>query len=463
MKKYIIRPISNDDSRKLSFKKSCLILGDKVRKCFYLLELGRSEDDIKKFLSMVKKMPCQKGELTFSVVLIKKDNDILNIVQFLKKIKIQASMFETSSSHFDLDFDFKHLTFKIDQKLLNSSSVVQKKKLLIVEDSPSMIKILTKIFEAISEIEIVGVAKDVQEGIDLISKLNPDLISLDMMLPSGTGLDIMRKVDQKKTKVILITDCSNEQGGIVFECLSLGALTYFKKPALKQFGEFKSRLENFILEVFRKKADTSSLGIKIIPSTINLNTKSLIVIGSSTGGTEIIRDLLKDFPKDSPPIVIVQHMPPEFTRLYSERLTHQSKRKTTEVRGEVELKQGEAYLAAGGTQLKIFKRGGRYFAVATDDDHVNRFKPSVSYMFESIHKLNLGNRVLALMLTGMGSDGSIEMKKLKDQGALCIGQKESSCTVYGMPRAAKELNAVEFELSPEEMIHKFSTSLDKAS
>ncbi len=198
---------------------------------------------------------------------------------------------------------------------------------------------------------------------------------------------------------------------------------------------------------------------------VDLKDFDLIAIGSSTGGTEVVKFLLAGIPHDSPPIVVVQHMPGNFTEAFASRLELQTGRPTQEVREPVELRSGHAYLAAGGTHLTVEKKGIQFFAIPTDEPPVNRFKPSVSRLFGSMSELMIASRSIAIMLTGMGQDGAREMLRLKERGSFTLGQSEESCTVYGMPRAAAELGALSVQTSPEEMIEilgGFSRGLHKS-
>lgn len=188
----------------------------------------------------------------------------------------------------------------------------------------------------------------------------------------------------------------------------------------------------------------------------------LVAIGSSTGGTEVVKYLLQKLPKEFPPIVVVQHMPGDFTAAFATRLNQQTGRPTIEVQKPTLLKWGHAYIAAGGTQLEVKKRGTSLFVVPNDGPPVNRFKPSVSCLFGSMGNLMIASRSVAIILTGMGSDGTREMLRLRQMGAFTLGQSESSCAVYGMPRAAAELGALEVQASPNEMVAIFNPLLKSA-
>lgn len=168
----------------------------------------------------------------------------------------------------------------------------------------------------------------------------------------------------------------------------------------------------------------------------------LIVIGSSTGGTEAIRRIFRALPSTTPPIVIVQHIPAYFSKTFAESLNRLAGIEVKEAKHGDVLKSNTAYIAPGDTQMKLKESGGKLVVCLTDDSPVNRFKPSVDYLFNSIASLPIANKTSAALLTGMGSDGARGMLALKKAGALTIAQNEESCVVYGMPKVAVEMNAV---------------------
>lgn len=360
---------------------------------------------------------------------------------------------------------FEDSEFKNIQSTIFQYNPKVKTQVLIVEDSKPIQKILEKIYSGMSHVEVVGIESTVKGAFDKYNDLKPDLISLDMNLEDGTGVDLLNKikfvnqVGDNKSKCVLVTDCSINEGNLVFDALSLGASSYVQKPKASDLESFANDLNELLTEFTRSQSSPHLLPIEEKSDeniSINLSKKRLIAIGSSTGGTEVVRDLIGGLPKNSPPILVVQHMPGQFTKLFSERIQRQTGRPTYEVSDLTELKQGCAYLAAGGRHVTVEKRGSNLYARPTDTEPVNRFKPSISVLFQSIFNVGLSESAVAIILTGMGRDGSEELLKLKNAGSLTIGQSQKSCVVYGMPRAAAEIGALCWSGSPTEIVRKLS-------
>ncbi|MFZ9595935.1 MAG: chemotaxis protein CheB, partial [Bdellovibrionia bacterium] len=336
-------------------------------------------------------------------------------------------------------------------------------EVLVVEDSESMRRLLVEVYSQIAGVQVVGAVAGVKEAVLALRKQVPDLISLDLRLKDGTGLDLLKEVKAdaelkqrlRKTRCALVTECSLADGNLVFDSLAQGASFYLQKPKSEDWAQFKGAVTGVVHELIQSKSQGGSAQPqtqkKRVPP-VDLQAYQFIVIGSSTGGTEVVTRLLQGLPKDSPPILIVQHMTEAFTGLFASRLERESGRPTFEVRESLELKRGHAYLASGDLHLVIEKRGFRFFATPMDGPRVNRFKPSISRLFRSVLDEGISKRTIALILTGMGDDGAREMVELKDRGAITWGQSEETCAVYGMPRMAAELGALQAELSPEEMI-----------
>lgn len=336
----------------------------------------------------------------------------------------------------------------------------KKTRVLIVEDSIPVQMILKKVFSETLGVEVIGIEASVKGAVQFLNSHEVDLVSLDMKLESGTGVDFLNQSNFKnyakknQTKCLLVTECSPSEGGLVFEAMKLGATSYFQKPQAKNLNDFARDLRELIDEMFVKvKSPDSSTSKKL--KLIDLKDFSLMVIGSSTGGTEVVAEIIAGLPLECPPVVVVQHMPAQFTSLYADRLSRSTGKKTYEINRVRELERGCAYIAAGGYHAEIEKNGRRLQVVPKSGDPVNRFKPSVSVLFESVMKADVAEKTLALILTGMGSDGANEMLELKKNGALTLGQSKESCAVYGMPRAAEELGALVHVASPEQMIRAF--------
>lgn len=335
--------------------------------------------------------------------------------------------------------------------------------LLIVEDSPTLRKILKSVYDKIPNVEVVGETGSIEKAFELYEKFNPDIVSLDMKLEDGSGLELLKRASLtphfKKSKFILVTDCSPLEGNLVFDALALGAHHYLQKPQAHNLGGFQGELAELIkdLSLTARPTFEKSTHPHHPSSSLKLTMDAkFILIGSSTGGTEIVRDILAGLPKKCPPILIVQHMPETFTGIYAHRLSKQTGRPTIEVRASVKLEEDHAYIAGGGLHLEIVKNRGEFWAEPRQGDPVNRFKPSVSVLFGSAHSIGISPQTIAIILTGMGRDGADPLLQLKQNGALTFAQSQESCVVFGMPKAAVELGAVDYCEPPSAMIRRIS-------
>ncbi len=186
---------------------------------------------------------------------------------------------------------------------------------------------------------------------------------------------------------------------------------------------------------------------------------SLILIGSSTGGTEVVQEILASLPAFCPPVLVVQHMPKDFIGAYTARLNIGSGITVKEAVHREKLNRGQAYIASGGKHMACEYRDGDYYIELSDEPPINQFKPSVDFLFHSVSSFESSSRVLAILLSGMGSDGARGLYALKNKGAYTIGQSEETCLIYGMPRAAFEIGATSLMASPQEIIDFISSSL----
>jgi two-component system chemotaxis response regulator CheB len=336
--------------------------------------------------------------------------------------------------------------------------VKAKKKILIIEDSKPIQKILARIFCAMPNMEIVGIESSAKAGAERFKATKPDLVSLDMKLEGDSGLDFLRLSNFKSysktsgARCVLVTDCSTSEGNLVFDAMSLGASLYVQKPQASDLELFSQQLVELLGGLFENPEGPADEPVSAQSKSLDLAKCKLIAIGSSTGGTEVVRDILAGLPKQFPPVVVVQHMLSQFTSLFAERLQMQTGRSTLEVQRPMVMQRNHVYVAAGDSHLKVELQNGELKAVKSAADPVNRFRPSVSVLFDSIEKAGLASQTVALILTGMGHDGAKEMAALKASGAMTIGQSRQSCVVYGMPRAAQELGALEWSGSPEEIV-----------
>jgi two-component system, chemotaxis family, protein-glutamate methylesterase/glutaminase len=339
-------------------------------------------------------------------------------------------------------------------------------KVVIVDDSALIRAILSEIINGADDMQVVGVAKNAFAARDLIRELNPDVITLDIEMPDMDGLEFLEKLMRLRPMPVLMVSTLTQKGASeTLRALELGAVDYIAKPKV----DIKNQLTEYADEITAKIRIVASAKIKpsknvIKPKKINAvkatkaivapanksqaltsgstNIQDLIVIGASTGGTEAIKDILLEMPANSPPILIVQHMPEGFTTSYAARLDSLCAVQVHEAKHLMRIQPGNAYLAPGGYHLSAVKSGSHYICQVTEDEAVNRHRPSVDVLFESVAKLTK-LKITAVILTGMGKDGALGMKLLHDKGAATFAQDEASCVVFGMPKEAIALGAVD--------------------
>lgn len=337
-------------------------------------------------------------------------------------------------------------------------------RVLVVDDSLFFRDLLVKNLNKDPAISVVAAAKDAFEARDAILTYKPDVMTLDIEMPKMTGLEFLRKLmPQYPLPVIMISALSDK----VFDALQAGAVDFVAKPTVSD----RKQLEEFIqkeLPVKIKIASTAKIGnIKQKVSSIARgkagieNKNHIVAIGASTGGTEAIATVLKDFGPDIPGIVIVQHMPAGFTGMYAKRLDDQCCIHVKEAKHGDKVLPGQALLAPGGdAHMRLVNVGGQYQVEIKQSGKVNGHCPSVDVLFDSV-ATNAGKNALGIILTGMGGDGAKGMLSMRKAGAHTIGQDESSCVVYGMPKVAYELGAVEYQETLSDIAKKTYQILNK--
>lgn len=334
---------------------------------------------------------------------------------------------------------------------------MRKIRVLVVEDSLFFRELLVKYLNRNPEIEVVASASDPFEARDMIVKYKPDVMTLDIEMPRMSGLEFLKKLmPQYPMPVVMISSLSDK----VFEALNAGAVDFVVKPAMSD----RKKLEELILNDLPTKikiASTAKIGnirrgtVPELAETIKGDNKSLVVaIGASTGGTEAITTVLKDFGPDIPGTVIVQHMPAGFTEIYAKRLNDQCRVTVKEAKNGDKVIPGQVLIAPGGDcQMRLIKVKDTYQVEITPGPKVNGHCPSVDVLFDSVAS-SAGSRALGIILTGMGADGAKGLLEMRKAGARTIGQDESTCVVYGMPRAAFEIGAVEYQEKIEDIAKK---------
>ena len=321
-------------------------------------------------------------------------------------------------------------------------------RVLVVEDSLLFRELLVRNLNADPGITVVASARDPYEARDAIIEHRPDVITLDIELPRMDGIEFLRRlIPQYPIPVVVISSLSDK----VFEAMSAGAVDFVAKPA----NATRAQLDNFMkneLAVKVKIASIAKVGnkkrspIEIPRETLAGSRKDLIVaIGASTGGTEAIATVLKEFDTDIPGVVIVQHMPPKFTEMYANRLNDKCVVRVKEAKTGDVVMPGRVLIAPGGEEhLKLVRVGDNYQIVCRRGEKVSGHCPSVDVLFHSVAEV-AGKNAIGILLTGMGGDGANGLLKMRQNGARTIGQDESSCVVYGMPKVAYDLGAVEYQ------------------
>ena len=321
-------------------------------------------------------------------------------------------------------------------------------RVLIVEDSLVFRELLVQNLKRDPAIEVVGTAKDPFEARDAILACKPDVMTLDVELPRMSGIEFLRKLmPQYPLPFVVISSLSDK----VFDALNAGAVDFVAKPAVSS----RSQLEDFIRnELLVKIKIASTAKISNIKKTVaqqvqpHLSGKGqnlVVAIGASTGGTEAIFDVVKNYGTDIPGIVVVQHMPPGFTKMYAKRLNDQCRIRAKEAETGDRVLPGTLLLAPGGDRhMHLVKVNGVYQVEVKAGPRVNGHCPSVDVLFESVAKV-AGPSAVGIILTGMGGDGAKGLLAMRKAGAKTIGQDESTCVVYGMPKVAYDLGAVQYQ------------------
>ncbi len=343
----------------------------------------------------------------------------------------------------------------------------KKVKVLIVDDSKTIRNLLNKMLSSDPGIEVCGEASLPSEVEALIKHHKPDVLTLDIHMPEMTGVELLKIIGKKyNIPAIMVTSISMEEGPLVLEALENGAFDYIQKPDMKEIAVVRPILIEKIKEAAESSKSMSQISKIGAKAAKDFNLDSLIVLGSSTGGTNAIKDILVKFPKNIPPMLIVQHIPPVFSKAFADRMNSLCPFTVVEAQDGDTLEKNKVLVAPGGKQMKLVNQGGTLRVQINDDAPVNRFKPSVDYMFNSTVDVCKKKHVVSIILTGMGKDGARGMLALKNAGALTIAQNEESCVVYGMPREAVEIGAaiaVEHKDDIAAKIGEFSWQVDKAA
>ncbi|MDX7988670.1 chemotaxis response regulator protein-glutamate methylesterase [Xenorhabdus sp. 12] len=320
---------------------------------------------------------------------------------------------------------------------------------LCVDDSALMRQIMREIINSHPDMEVVDCAPDPFVARDLIKKHNPQVLTLDVEMPRMDGIDFLEKLMRlRPMPVVMVSSLTGKGSEITLKALELGAVDFVTKPQLG-IRDGMLAYSELIAEKIRAAAQAKVSTIKAdtgVSAPLNfkplLSSEKLIAVGASTGGTEAIKNLLQPLPVTSPALLITQHMPPGFTRSFAERLNKLSQITVKEAEDGERVLPGHAYIAPGDRHMELCRSGANYQIMITGALPVNRHRPSVDVLFRSVARY-AGRNAVGVILTGMGSDGAAGLLEMKQAGAYTLAQDETSCVVFGMPRAAIQLGAVD--------------------
>ncbi|MDR0529684.1 MAG: chemotaxis response regulator protein-glutamate methylesterase [Zoogloeaceae bacterium] len=334
-------------------------------------------------------------------------------------------------------------------------------RVLVIDDSNFMCLQLSRIISAAPDMEVVGMAHNAKEAQEMLRTLKPDVLTLDVNMPGMSGLEFLERLMRRRPMpVVMVSSCTREGSDAALKALELGALDFIDKPRL----DASRNLEQYSADLAEKIRGAKNARLPpvtppdILPSvkanltrptgnwlpnsysTANPGGK-LIFLGASTGGTEALKKVLLGMPANCPPILIVQHVPETFSAALAANLNRICRPEVIEAQGEEIVEAGMVYLTRGNHHMQVKKQGDRLVTELTQTPPVNGHRPSVDVLFDSAAAL--GKQAIGVILTGMGKDGAQGLLRMKKAGARTFGQNEASCVVYGMPREAFLLGAVD--------------------
>mgnify|MGYP001263641538 CR=1 FL=1 len=331
-------------------------------------------------------------------------------------------------------------------------------RVLTVDDSALMRQVLATLLSKDPGIEVIGSAPDPFIAREKIKALNPDVITLDVEMPKMDGLTFLEKLMRGHPMPVVMVSSLTEAGcQTTLRALELGAVDFIAKPKIDLREGMEEIAQDLIAKVKaaatanvkrqasgvrRETNPSTSLSTLMSGAAMIKTTDTIIAIGSSTGGTEAVKDVLMALPPNIPPILITQHMPERFTKTWADRMNQLCRISVKEAEDGDSVLPGHALVAPGGYHMTLVRSGARYTVRINQDPPVNRHRPSVDVLFASVAQC-AGANAVGVILTGMGGDGAKEMLTMKQAGAYTIAQDEASCVVFGMPKEAIKLGGVD--------------------
>lgn len=347
-------------------------------------------------------------------------------------------------------------------------------RVLIVDDSALIRKMLTEILGSSNEIEVVGTAPDPLIARDKIKQLNPDVVTLDIEMPRMDGLTFLRNLMRLRPMPVVMISTLTEKGAeVTLEALELGAVDFVAKPKV----DVTESIQDYAEEIIEKVKTAASAHVRPLETrvtqkstvasadktTISKDTQKhfkttdkLIALGASTGGTEAIKTVVAMLPASTPAIVISQHLPVAFSQSFANNVNKAGAMTACVAQDGQQILSGNIYIAPGDRHLKIIRDGARFICRLDDGPLVNRHKPAVDVMFSSVAN-NIGINAIGVLLTGMGADGAKGMLEMHQAGAKTVIQDEASSVVWGMPGEAHKLGCTDFVLPLEKVADKLTS------
>ena len=334
-------------------------------------------------------------------------------------------------------------------KIIPSGQAKKRIKVLIVDDSALVRRMLTEMLSSDASITVLGAAHDAYDAREKIKALNPDVLTLDVEMPRMDGVTFLRNLMRlRPMPVIMVSSLTDKGAEVTLDALSIGAVDYLPKPKIDLAATLADYKEELIAKVkaaasARLRAPTTTTAsasadailAKRDPLRQLRTTERIIAIGASTGGTEAIKEVLIRLPPDTPGIVITQHIPKLFSGAFARRMDACCQVSFCEAEDGQQILRGHAYVAPGDMHLLLVRDGARYVCRLDAGAPVNRHKPSVDVLFRSVAQ-QAGRNAIGVILTGMGKDGALGLKEMRDAGARTVAQDEATSIVWGMPGEA---------------------------
>jgi two-component system, chemotaxis family, protein-glutamate methylesterase/glutaminase len=332
-------------------------------------------------------------------------------------------------------------------------------KVLVVDDSALVRKLLSAMLMRAPDIQVVGTASDPYAAREKIKSLNPDVITLDVEMPRMDGITFLENLMRlRPMPVVMVSSLTQRGADVTLRALELGAIDFVAKPRIDIAGTLEDYENELIAKVrvaaqarvlprsgkrareLDERNSTSAVVPALSARAMLRTTDRIIAIGASTGGTEAIREVLEEMPPDAPAIVISQHIPAAFSKPFADRMNRSSPMAVCEAQDGQQILPGHVYIAPGDRHLLVERDGARYLCRLSSGPHVNRHRPSVDVMFRSVAQ-NVGPNAVGVLLTGMGDDGARGLREMLEAGAATIAQDEASSVVWGMPGSAVKIGA----------------------